>query len=83
MDRKIRMATPSDVVKGRIKSRVSLPGRSGAAARAHQAPDVPKKVTKLNALQLQKKPEKVTSSSIGSRVDSKHTSACKGEAEVS
>jgi hypothetical protein len=41
MDRKIRMATPSDVVKGRIKSRVSLP--VGAALLlvliTHEAPD--------------------------------------------
>ena len=80
MDRKIRMATPSDVVKGRIKSRVSLPVGarrfcSCSSHMRHQTTDVTKKVTKLNALRLQKRPEKVTSSSIGSRVDSKSTQA--------
>jgi hypothetical protein len=35
MDRKIRMATPLDVVKGRIKSRVIASRSSGAAARAY------------------------------------------------
>ena len=42
MDRKIRMATPSDVVKGRIKSRVSSPVGAEALLLVlitHEAPD--------------------------------------------